>query len=302
MSNVVTLKTTDFNSEVKKILIENDLDFKIIKLPLKAVYGAVNLNTDLFALYNTRTRKIISTCKDGYGVYQNDEFIKDVLVSLSNNYEGVSFEKAWSINDGKRIVIQLKLDAGEMINGEIISKHILLTDSNDGSTSLGVGVGTFGMETDGVFYSFMNSTNTRKRNGNSNKLRNELINNLIKVGLNEVDELTKIYSNLSSSISTKTTVDDFVKKVYGISRNSSLNELNKSTTKKLNNMDILYGYIDESIQIKGHNKYAVFCGLINFNTHKLQMFKHTSGKIASLTSGDSYKMNKLGLDFLINNK
>lgn len=292
-----TQKIDATKAELEKILTDNNLDFKIIKLPLKAQYGAVNLNTDLYALYNTKTRKIISTCKEGYGVYQNEDFIKDVLASL-NEFEGIEFDRAWSINDGKRIVIQLKLMVGELVNGEVITKHILLTDSNDGSTSLSVGVGTFSIQIEGTFYSFMDSSNTRKRNVISTKTKKMLISSLINIGLQEVDELTKTYSELTTRISTKSNVDEFVKKVYGVSRSSTLVELNKNTAKKLNNMDTLYSYIEDSIKFKGENLYAIFCGLINFNSHKSQTFKHSSGKIASMTSGDNYKMNKLGLDFL----
>jgi len=239
MKNTIDLETPALGGavsrEVKRILVDNGLDFKITKLPLKAVYGAVNLKTDLFGLYNTKLKKVIATCKD---------------------------------------------------------------DSNDGSTSLGVGVGEVVLSCQNQFYKFYKSTQSKMRHTASLEARVRELPKLIKTALEESMRLTETYKTFQRTKASKELVNNFVKEVYGISRGSSLDDQSKTTTKKLNNMNQLYEHIEKEMNQKGENLFGLFSGLTSFNTHKPQKFKREDGKINAMTHGENYRMNQKGLEFL----
>lgn len=283
--------------EVKKILQANDLDFKIIKLPLVAPYGAVNLKTDLFGLYNTKIRKVISTCKAGYHISQNEDILSLVLEGI-RGFGELSVEKAWSINEGKRTLIQLRVEGMSRVGSETIVRYITVVDSNDGSTSLGVGVGELVLSCQNQFYKFYKSTQSKMRHTASLEERVKELPELIRLALQESMRLTETYKSFQKTKASEELVHNFVKEVYGINKLASLAEQDKTNAKKLNNMNLLYEHIEKEMAQKGDNLFGLFSGLTSFNTHKPQKFKREEGKINALTHGENYRMNQIGLEFL----
>ena len=107
---------------VNEILVKNNLDFTIHKIPmfgsLTQNFGGVPLNTqipsDYFALYNDKAQKIINTVKSGYEVSQTKEIVS-LVVEASAHFGNLRVVKGGSINSGRKVYLQL----------EIVSRHLI---------------------------------------------------------------------------------------------------------------------------------------------------------------------------------
>lgn len=284
--------------EVNEILKKHDLNFKISKLPLRAMLGSVSLPTDLFALYNTKIKTVISTCKEGYHISQNEDILKLVLKG-AEGFGDLSIQNAWSINEGRRTLIQLRVAGMSRVGTEEIARYITIVDSNDGSSSLGVGIGEVVLSCQNQFYKFYKSTQSKMRHTASLEARVKELPSLIKTALEESMRLTETYKTFKSTKASKELIHGLVHEVYGISEASSIDVLSRTTSKKTNNMNELYTHIAKEMAQKGNNVFGVWNGLTSFNTHKKQTFKRDDGKINALTFGENYKMNQKGLDYLM---
>jgi len=293
---------TAIERETKKILVANGLDWKIIKFPLdlrmQTPMGEVHAATDMFGLYNTHLKKAIANVKEGYTISQNEDIVKLVLEGIKG-FGDLSVQKAWSINEGKRTLIQIAVKGNAKVGNDTIVRYITVIDSNDGSSSLAVGVGNLTVSCQNQFYKFYKKAQSKMRHTVSLESRMLEIPKLIRIALEEDMRLTETYRTFQSTPLTRKLADEMVNRVLGFSKSSSIEVLAQKKGKATNNMDDLYSHINKEMNQKGKNMWGLFSGLTSWNTHKEQKFKREDGKISSMTFGQNYKDNQNGLEFLI---
>ena len=102
---------------------------------------------------NPKTGETINTVKASYHVTQNEEIVEQVVKGMEN-YGELSVSKAYSINGGRRVALQLGIEGQSTVNGDEIKKYVTIVDSNDGTSGLGVGIGNLTMSCQNQFYKF----------------------------------------------------------------------------------------------------------------------------------------------------
>ena len=235
--------------KANEILVKHGLDFRIEKEPLVSVSGRP---TEFFGLYNSKSNKCLNVVKDGYTVSQNDEIVELVLSGMDKYGDSISVQKAGSLFDGRKVFVQLKLEGIGKINGDSIEKYITVIDSNDGSTSLSVGIGDETMSCSNKFFKFYKKGQSKFRHTATLEQKKFEIPMLIELALNESLKQTELYQKFESTPLTKNLADKLVKYLLEYDRViTSPEKLATMSNKSINHMDKLYANIEHKIAEKG---------------------------------------------------
>lgn len=272
-------------NDVKKILVENGLDFTIEKLPLFAIDSeGNNLITPYFGLLNSKTKEVINTCKLGYHVSQNEDILNMVLKGISEFGNQLTVSKAGSINGGRRVFLQLAIEGESKIGDDIITRYVTIIDSNDGSTSLSVGISDVVAHCTNQFFKFYKAGEAKFRHTATLEQKIASIPSLIELALDKSMEQVKIYQKFQSTPLTKTLAEKVIKEVL------SFDTLLPMTARQ----QIIHDNLINSINIEkeycgGENIWSLFNGVTRFTTHHQSVPKRLNGKEESLISGTAYK-------------
>lgn len=283
----------------EKILKEHGLDFEIKKLPLMATDDdGTQILTPYFGLMNSQSREVINVCKAGYTISQNAEVIAMVLEGMKKFGDGLSVQAAGSINGGRRVYVQLKIDGVKKILNTKYVQYVTVIDSNDGSTGLSVGVGDMFMHCRNQFFKFYKEGNSRFRHTATIEQKIKEIPNLIETALGVNLKQIRTYENFASTKLTRNLADKMVKHVLGYDRKfTSLEEFNKLSGRSVNMMDELYRCIDEEKAVLGDNVLALFNGATRYTTWVQKPTKRENGDMESLLIGAGYKKAASAFEF-----
>jgi len=302
-------------NEAKEIQEKFGLDFRIEKLPMVGLRPTqlVDVNGDLitgtksvpstyYGLFNDRTGEILTTCKEGYTVSQNNEIIELVLTAMEN-FGQLSVHNAGSIKGGRKVYIQLKIEGFANVGGDVIEKYVTIIDSNDGSTGLSIGIGDLTMSCQNQFFMFYKNGNAKFRHSQSLVQKMNEIPRLVTLALEESMRMIDLYKSFQSTEASKSLVHDMVNAVLGYSKNSSANVLSNKGTKSINIMDSLYDAIDLEMngsgtyEGKGMNVWGLHSGVTRWTTHEKSTPKRDNGLFEKMTVGTGYVPNQLSLKF-----
>jgi hypothetical protein len=278
------------------ILVNNGLDFTITKEPL---FGLQGKPTPYFGLFNSKSGECINTVKEGYTVSQNYDIVNLALQGMQPFGDDLRVQKAGSLNGGRKVFIQLAIKGFSKVGNDIIERYVTLIDSNDGSTSLSIGIGDLTMSCQNQFWKFYAKGNAKFRHTHTLTQRMSEIPMLIELALNESIKQVELYNKLASTPITKDLAHKLVKELLGYDKlYTSMSELSKKSTKAINIMDNLYRNIDIETADKGLNLWGLHSGVTRFTTHDLKTPKRENGKIESGLIGTAYKQNQNSLKFV----
>jgi hypothetical protein len=171
-------------------------------------------------------------------------------------------------------------------------------DSNDGSTSLSVGIGDLTMSCQNQFWKFYKSGEAKFRHTATLAEKMRSIPYLIETALGESLRQMELYKNFVSTPITKDLADRMVKEVLGFDRQfTSMDELSKKSTRSINMMEKLYAQIEREMAQKGQNVWGLHSGVTRYTTYDLSAPKRDNGKIESGLVGTAYKFNQTSLKF-----
>ena len=286
---------------VREILVENNLDFRIEKLPTTATLpnGDV-IPSPYFNLYNPSTGKIIHSVKDGYEVTQNEEIVTSVVEGMKN-YGEVSVQKAYSIGGGKRVALQLAIDGKATVNGDDIKRFVTIIDSNDGTTGLGVGIGDMTMSCKNQFFAFYRDSQVKARHTKSVRAKINNLHVMIGNALSDSLKLVDLYRAFESTSVSRNLADQMVNQVIGFNRVSDLSEKRQNSIDK---MDRIYANIHHQMDEKGNNLWGLHSGITRYTTHELSQVKakqntgRANQQIERMLMGNAYKMNQTSMNFV----
>ena len=282
-------------TRVDEILKANGLDFTIQKEALQDSKGRV---TPYFGLYNSKTDECINTVKEGYEVSQNDEVVELVLRG-SEGFGELSVQKAGSLNGGRKVFIQLAIEGDGLVSNDRIKRYITILDSNDGSTSLSIGISDLTMSCSNQFAKFYKQGEAKFRHSSSLQSKLKTIPQLIELALAESLKQIELYKSFASCDISKDLAHRMVKHVLGFDREfTSMDVLSEKSSRSINIMDKLYNHIDREIEGKGLNLWGLHSGITSFTTHESSIPKRENGRIESVLNGTSYKMNQSSLEFV----
>jgi hypothetical protein len=255
--------------KVNEILVNNGLDFEIVKVPLvgKQLVTSVSeggdivddiklTNSPYYGLLNSKSGNFINTVKEGYTVSQNSEVVELVLRGMQGFGE-LSVSKAGSINDGRKVYIQLAIDGMSKVGNDSIKRYVTIIDSNDGSTGLGVGIGDLTMSCQNQFFSFYRSGQAKMRHTASLETRLREIPSLISLALENSLRQIDMYNDFVKVGVSDKNVHDMVKLQVGISKLSSVGDIADASGKVSNAMEKLYEMIRVEVAQKGKNVWGL---------------------------------------------
>lgn len=283
------MKTTN------EIVTASGLDFNISKRPL---FDGNGNGTEYFGLFNDKLNKCIHTVKDGYHVSQNAEVVDMVLAGIAPFGTSLSVQKAGVMNEGRKVFIQLAIEGMSKVAGDIIKRYITVIDSNDGSTSLSIGVGDLTMSCQNQFWKFYKRGN-RMRHSASLEQKLKELPRMIETSLEQSLKQIELYNQLASTTVTRELAHKMVNYVLGFDRTSGSIILDDKTAKSIEKMNKLYGAIETEFIGKGVNMWGLHSGVTRFTTHEVTpKAKRENIKIESQLVGGIYQMNQKSLKFV----
>jgi len=269
--------------QVSEILTKHGLDFKIEKIPLSGIDSKGNqVITPYFGLLNTKTMEVINTCKLGYHLSQNEEFVDMVLEGTAKFGNQLTVSKAGSINGGRRVFLQLAIEGKTKIGDDSITRYITIIDSNDGSTSLSVGIGDLVAHCTNQFFKFYKAGEAKFRHTATLEQKIASIPNLIELALGKSLEQVKVYNKFVSTPLTKGLAEKVIKEVL------QFDVLGDLTGRQQIIHDNLINAIKVEKEYCGDNLWGLFNGVTRFTTHHQSVPKRTNGREESLINGTAY--------------
>ena len=290
---------SNIKTQTQEILTAHGLDFTIEKAPMVAIDKQGNqVASPYFGLINSQSNEVINTVKDGYTVSQNHDIVEMVLRGMERFGDKLTVSKAGSLNGGRKVFMQLAIDGMSKIADDIIKRYVTIIDSNDGSTSLSIGIGDLTMSCSNQFAKFYKSGDAKFRHTATleQKLRTipMLIENALAESLRQVD----IYRRFVSTPVSQRLAHEMVKYVLGYDREiTSTLVLSEKSTRSINTMDKLYAHIEKEMAQKGQNVWGLHSGITSFTTHEMSSPKRDNGRIESTLIGNAYNMNQKSLNF-----
>lgn len=289
----------DIKIRTNEILTANGLDFTIEKAPLFALNkDGVQVVSPYFGLINSKTNECLNTVKEGYTVSQNNDIVEMVLRGMESFGSELKVSKAGSLNGGRKVFIQLEIEGiGKVVN-DVIKRYVTIIDSNDGSTSLSIGIGDLTMSCSNQFSKFYAKGDAKFRHTATIEQKLRTIPQLIELALNKSLQQISVYNHFASTEVSKHLAHEMVKHVLGFDRViTSMAELSSKSTKSINIMDKLYNHIEREIADKGQNMWGLHSGVTSFTTHEISVPKRDNARIESVLIGGAYKMNQSSLQF-----
>lgn len=266
--------------KTKQILKDNGLDFTIEKEQL--IGKDSGRITPYYGLYNGKTNECINTCKVGYTVSQNEDILNMVMKGISKFGNQLSVSKAGSINGGRRVFLQLAIDAKSKVGDDIITRYVTILDSNDGSTSLSVGIGDEVAHCTNQFFKFYKAGEAKFRHTATIEQKIEKIPHLIELALGKSLEQIKIYNKFQSTPLTKALAEKVIDEVL------SFENILKLTARQ----QIIHDNLMTAIKIErdycGDTVWGLFNGITRFTTHMQSVPKRNNGREESLINGTAY--------------
>ena len=290
---------SNIKTQTQEILTTHGLDFTIEKAPMVAIDKLGNqVASPYFGLINSKSNEVINTVKEGYTVSQNHDIVEMVLRGMERFGDKLTVSKAGSLNGGRKVFMQLAIDGMSKVADDIIKRYVTIIDSNDGSTSLSIGIGDLTMSCSNQFAKFYKSGDAKFRHTATleQKLRTipMLIENALAESLRQVD----IYRQFVSTPVSQRLAHEMVKYVLGYDREiTSMDVLSDKSTRSINTMDKLYAHIEKEMAQKGQNVWGLHSGITSFTTHEMSTPKRDNGRIESTLIGNAYNMNQKSLKF-----
>jgi phage/plasmid-like protein (TIGR03299 family) len=285
-------------NKVNEILTANGLDFRIEKAPMFAMnLKGEQVPSPYYGLINTKSNEVINTVKEGYTVSQNDEIVELVLRGMEPFGNALTVQKAGSLNGGRKVFMQLAIEGASIVAHDTIKRYVTIIDSNDGSTSLSIGIGDLTMSCSNQFAKFYAKGEAKFRHSASLTEKLKGIPQLIELALKESLKQIEVYNRFASTPVSKALAHELVKALLGFDRLISMDEMSKKSAQSINKMDKLYSHIDREMLDKGQNVWGLHSGVTSFTTHEISVPKRDNARMESVLIGGAYKMNQASLKF-----
>jgi len=286
-------------TQVAEILTAHGLDFRIEKAPMVALNSkGEQVGSPYFGLINCKTNEVINTVKEGYTVSQNDEVVELMVRGMEGFGSKLQVSKAGSLNGGRKVFIQLEIEGVGKVAQDIIKRYVTVIDSNDGSTSLSLGIGDLTMSCANQFAKFYKSGEAKFRHTATIEQKLKTIPHLIEQALEKSLRQIEIYNKFASTAVSKNLAHELVKALLGFDRKyTSMDVLKDKSTRSINIMDKLYNHIERETDSKGLNVWGLHSGVTSYTTHEMKKPGRENGVMESILNGSAYKMNQASMKF-----
>ena len=284
----------------QEILKQNGLNWNVVKKPLmyagECVTGANNglHHTPFYGIVREDTGEVFATVSETYKPTQNETII-DTMQEIAGENE-LEIIKAIPINEGRKIIIQMKREAGNklMIGDEITEQYIYAINGHDGSSSLKFGFMNKVLFCENQFAWMSSNAFSGYRHTKSIQEKVEQLPSII----NFTDQEERI-ADLQEFNTQNANTDLMNDLVDYLTNTDKLAEEIHTRTKNIRN-DIESCIVSEVNRI-GSNKWGIFNGVTRYTTHQKSSPKREYGKQESILLGSCKTMNEKAFNFLKEN-
>ena len=281
----------------QEILEQNGLNWNVVKKPLmyagECIPGANNGLHDVpyYAIVREDTREVFATVSEGYEPTQNETII-DTMQEIAGENE-LEIIKAIPINQGRKIIIQMKREAGNklMIGDEITEQYIYAINGHDGTSSLKFGFMNKVLFCENQFAWLSGNAFSGYRHTKSIQEKVEQLPSII----NFTDQEERI-ADLQEFNTQNANTDLINDLVNYLTITDKLAEKIHTRTKNIRN-DLESCIVSEVNRI-GSTKWGVFNGVTRYTTHQKSSPKREYGKQESILLGSCRTMNEKAFNFL----
>ena len=281
----------------QEILKQNGLNWNVVKKPLmyagECVTGANNglHHTPFYGIVREDTGEVFTTVSETYEPTQNETII-DTMQEIAGENE-LEIIKAIPINEGRKIIIQMKREAGNklMIGDEITEQYIYAINGHDGSSSLKFGFMNKVLFCENQFAWMSSNAFSGYRHTKSIQEKVEQLPSII----NFTDQEERI-ADLQEFNTQNANTDLMNDLVDYLTNTDKLAEEIHTRTKNIRN-DLESCIVSEVNRI-GSTKWGLFNGVTRYTTHQKSSPKREYGKQESILIGSCNKMNEKAFNFL----
>lgn len=278
------------------------LDFKILKIQNTFELNGVSRKSAQFSLVNEKNGMEIGHCKQGYVVSQNEEVLELILEALSFT-DDVFIANAKVLNHGKKIFYQLQVGYETYIGTESITRYITVIDSNDGSSSLAVGVGNQVKSCDNQFWSFYGKSDMKFRHSASLEEKLKILPGALQEAMQQTQAVTDAYELFMSKTLHSEHLNELTVFMYHVLgwpiEYDETGNLKEISTYKQNRLDEMEQAIRQELSLKGMTVWGLFNGVTYFTTHVARHPNRENGDLESLIAGNNYKVNQRAFEYCL---
>jgi hypothetical protein len=194
--------------------------------------------------------------------------------------------------------MQLGINGNGKVGNDVVKRYVTIIDSNDGSTSLSIGIGDLTMSCQNQFFKFYAKGDAKFRHTATIEQKIKGIPSLIELALAESLKQVEIYNKFVSTDVSRDLANKMVKHLLGYDRViTSMTELSSKSTRSINTMDKMYAHIEREMNSKGNNLWGLHSGITSYTTHEISVPKRDNARIESSLIGSAYKLNQESLEF-----
>jgi|DEB0MinimDraft_12_1074336.scaffolds.fasta_scaffold01732_12 hypothetical protein len=297
----------EMKKKTKDFAVEFGLDWGVLKTPAFINLKGDWIQTKDYALVHTKTNDVLNSVKEGYRVSQNLHIIRLMFMGIKGFGDKIRPVMAGSLNGGRRVYIQLEIIGDAFIGNDTVKRYVTIVDSNDGSSSLSVGIGDKTMSCSNQFFYFSKNGDVKFRHSASMAEKMKTIPSLITFALSQSMRMVELYKEFQSTPITRELAHDMVRSQLGYNLNSKTEDLNELSLRSLRNMNTLYeniygemdGDLKNGNEPKGENLWGLLSGVTRWTTHDKQAPKRDNGRLESIMIGTNYRSNTKALDFVL---
>ncbi len=247
------------------------LDWEVLQEPIFTDTG--NLISGYKANVRSTDKRVLGVVTDRYKIVQNVEAFEFTDALLG---EGVRYETAGSLQEGRKVWLLARLPREYIIGGERISPYLVFSNSHDGSGAVKVAVTPIRV----VCNNTLNlALDTAKRSwsmihtGNIQEKIQEAKDTLFLAEA-YMDELGKEFENLRAKELTDSQVMEYIEILLPIEKDASV--LQVKNIKRLR-ADMAARYFDApDLKKVGNNAYRFINAVSDFATHSAPLRKTTN--------------------------
>ena len=302
----------EFNDKVNQILTSNGLDWEVLKRPnvtsmeRQIVDHNGQLKTeeyfipsDSVSIRHGETLKELYNGKKGYTICQNREMVELILKGAEPFGSQISVSNGGALDGGKKVFLQLAIEGHSKVGDDIVKSFLTYIDSNDGSTSCGLGFGNKTMSCANQFHAFSKNGRSKFRHTVSLTNRIQEIPMLIENALSESMRTIAQYQAMVGVKVDNRMKNALVKHLIGVCNTSPIADLSNASTRVINSMEELYSMIDIEMAQKGKNLWGLHSGTTRWTTHSKSAPRRDFGRLESSMVGTNSRTNHKSFDFAL---
>lgn len=287
-------------ARVQSILTDTGLDFEIFKKPMTTMFNDKVIDTPYFALINGSTNEVINSVKKGYTISQNREIVELVVEGMSKFGSKLSVSKGGSLDGGKKVFLQLAIEGDSRVGNDTIKRYVTIIDSNDGSSSLSIGIGDLTMSCSNQFFKFYKAGQSRFRHTATIDQRMKEIPMLIEMALSQSLKMIETYQAFVSTPCSRELAHQLVNRLLGFDKATMTHkEYSELSSRNENAMNCLYNNIEHEMNDKGNNIWGLHSGVTRWTTHDKSAPTRLNGRVEGIMLGTNYRVNQASLEFAL---